>query len=99
MPLTSRYLASRLEDDVLVLSITEPNLRGYPIAKALRQELLKEISNHTKVVLDFHSVLSFTSEAFRPLLSLRRHVEENGGQLRWHPAITSVGQVFNLSLV
>jgi anti-anti-sigma factor len=67
----------------LVLTITEPQLLGDKLVHALRQELLEVVAQPGthKVVLDLQPVKVLSSEAFRPLLSLRRTVQERGGQL------------------
>ena len=80
---STQHLSSHTEQGALILTITEPHLRGYSIAKALRNELLSAISESrsAQVVLDMAGVVSFSSEAFRPLLSVRRHLQEQGGRL------------------
>jgi anti-anti-sigma factor len=74
---------SRVQDGVLVVTITEPKLHGDKVTHALRQDLqaLVENAGVSRVVLDFRPVVSLSSEAFRPLLSLRRHLSEAGGRL------------------
>jgi len=78
-----RHVRSRTEHGVLVLTITEPQLLGDTLVHALRQELLAVVARPGthKVVLDLQPVKVLSSEAFRPLLSLRRTVQERGGQL------------------
>jgi anti-anti-sigma factor len=72
-----------MEQGVLILTITEPNLRGYSAAQELRRDLLAAVSQAQarKVVLDFQAVSSLSSEAFRPLLNLHRQLEDTGGRL------------------
>src|SRR6516162_554565 len=74
---------SRVQDGVLVLTITEPRLHGDKVAHALRHDLqaLIDSAGVSRVVLDFGPVVSLSSEAFRPLLSLRRHLIDAGGRL------------------
>jgi anti-anti-sigma factor len=78
-----RHLKTRVQEGVLVLTITEPQLHGDKLAHALRQELLAVIAQpaSSKVALDLQPVQAMSSEAFRPLLSLRRKLEEAGGRL------------------
>ena len=81
-PQTPR-VQGRVQDDVLVVTITEPKLHGDKVTHALRQDLqaLIDSARLSRVVLDFSPVVSLSSEAFRPLLSLRRHLSEAGGRL------------------
>ena len=78
-----RHLKGRTEQGVLVLSITEPQLQGDRLVESLRRELRAAVGEpgSQKVVLDFRLVRSVASEAFRPLLSLRRKLEETGGRM------------------
>jgi anti-anti-sigma factor len=78
-----RHLIVRDEKGVLVLTLTEANLQGDKLAKALRQELLSVIAGNPshKVVLDFQRVKSLSSEIFRPLVTLRHKLEETKGKL------------------
>jgi anti-anti-sigma factor len=78
-----RHLKGRTEQGVLVLSITEPQLQGDTLVESLRRELRTAVGElkEQKVVLDFRLVRSVASEAFRPLLSLRRKLEETGGRM------------------
>ncbi len=82
-PSRPQHLVSRSEQDVLVLTITEQHLRGDSLVDALRHELLDSVrqSGSAKVVLNFQRVNSLASEAFRPLLALRRELSERGGRL------------------
>ncbi len=78
-----RHLKGRTEQGVLVLTITEPQLQGDTLVDSLRRELRTAVSEPgtQKVVLDFRLVKSVSSEAFRPLLSLRRILSESGGRM------------------
>jgi anti-anti-sigma factor len=78
-----RYLTTRVEQGVLVLTVTEPQLHGDSLANALRNELLTAItrSNTPNVVLDLRHVKALSSTAVRPLVSLRRHLAEADGRL------------------
>jgi anti-anti-sigma factor len=92
-----RHLKSRTEQGVLILTVTEPQLRGDALANALRHELLAAVAGTRapKVVLDFHAVTALSSEAFRPLLSLRRAIEEQGGRLVLCHLAPVVAQAFH----
>ena len=78
-----RHVRSRNRARGLVLTITEPQLLGDKLVHALRQELMAVVAQPgtRQVVLDLQPVKVLSSEAFRPLLSLRRTVQERGGQL------------------
>ncbi len=78
-----RHVKSRTERGILVLTITEPQLLGDKLVHALRQELMAVVAQPgtRQVVLDLQPVKVLSSEAFRPLLSLRRTIQERGGQL------------------
>src|SRR5262245_13478370 len=72
-----------MEQGVLVLTITEAQLEGDALVEALRRELLAAVDppGVHKVVLDFQRVKSFSSAAFRPLISLRRRLEATGARM------------------
>ena len=95
--LPSRYLSSRTEQGVLVLTLTQPQLRGDALAHALRRQLQEAVdrAGALQVVLDFRRVTALSSEALRPLLSLRRHLREAGGRLVLCNLSPAVGEVFN----
>lgn len=78
-----RHHASRLERDVLVIRITEPNLTGDALADALNEELLATLSGTatTRVVLDFQDVETMGTACLRPVLNMRNHLNSNGGRL------------------
>jgi anti-anti-sigma factor len=81
--LQPRHVRSRTERGILVLTITEPQLLGDKLVHALRQEMMAVIAppDTRKIVLDLQPVKVLSSEAFRPLLTLRRAMQERGGQL------------------
>jgi anti-anti-sigma factor len=80
-----RYLRCHVEDCVLVLAVAEAQLRSmqFDIGEVLRDEMLRAVgeAKATKVVVDLSEVEQFGSASFRPLLSLRRHLNERKGQL------------------
>jgi anti-anti-sigma factor len=83
-PTPSRYLTSRLEKGTLVLTVTEEQLRGDHLARALQRQLMEEVAEagaSPRIVLDLGKVRSLSSEVFRPLLSVRRHLQDAGGRL------------------
>ena len=92
-----RHLKSRTEKGTLVLTITEEQMRGDHLARALQrqlQEALAQAGPAPRVVLDFGPVRSLSSEVFRPLLSLRRHVQQLGGRLVLCNLAPAVAQAF-----
>jgi anti-anti-sigma factor len=96
-----RHLKGRSEQGVLVLTITEPQLQGDHLVESLRRELRTAIAEPgaQKVVLDFRLVRSVASEAFRPLLSLRRKLGESGGRMalcNLSPVVAKTFQVTRL---
>jgi len=80
-----RYLAPRVEQGVLVLTITHPHLRStqFDLPDVLREEMLRAVAQAkaNKVVVDLSKVEQLGSANFRPLLSLRRQLHEAKGQL------------------
>lgn len=94
-----RHHKPRTELDVLVLTITEPQLLDGPIAEALRLELLMAVSHAKaqKVVLDFQHVKALGSAAFRPLISLQRHLQQSGGRLLLCGLSSFTAQVFRIA--
>src|SRR5262245_32204498 len=95
--LPSRYLSSRTEQGVLVLTLTQPQLRGDALAHALRRQLQEAVdqAGALQVVLDFRRVTTLSGEALRPLLSLRRHLRGAGGRLVLCNLSPAVGAVFH----
>jgi len=90
-----RYLDKRLDQNVLVLTITAPELCGDELADAMRQELLAAVtpSGAQKVALDFQQVTYIASPGIRLLLGFRRHFQDMGGKLilcSLNPLITDV---------
>ena len=78
-----RLVKRRIEQGVLVMTISEPQLERDALVEALRRELIAAVEppGIQKVVLDFQRVRLFSSAAFRPLISLRRKLEECGSRL------------------
>ena len=78
-----RYLDVKTVQDVLILTVLEPNLRGDQVAEEIYLEMLAAVDRTGlhKIVLDLGNALLFSSVAFRPLLGLRRKLKELGGHL------------------
>ena len=78
-----RYLTRRMDQDVLVLTITAPELNSDELTDAMRQELLQAVSPTTapKVALDFQKVTYIASPGIRLLLGFRRHFRDMSGRL------------------
>jgi anti-anti-sigma factor len=89
------HLKCSLVDDVLVLTITETHFQGDRQAEAARQAMLDALSHSgaKKVVIDLQTVKYLSSVGFRPLLTLRRRLQEIGGQMvlcNLSPEVTEV---------
>lgn len=91
-----RHLRSCVEQGVLILTITEAKIQSDDIADALRQEMLAAVARTgvRKVVIDFRHAQYLSSTAFRPLLSLRRKLQEDGGQIVLCGLSSVVGDIF-----
>jgi anti-anti-sigma factor len=91
-----RHVAGRVEQGVLVLTILETQLQEEKVADSLLQELLRLLDEHQadKVVVDFHRIQYVSSVAFRPLLHLRRRLQERGGRLVLCCLSKVIGDVF-----
>lgn len=76
-------LHSYVEQDVLVLTITQARIQGEEIAHNLREEmrLAVERAGVQRVVIDFRHTRYLSSVAFWPLLSLRKQLLAAGGRL------------------
>ncbi len=77
------YLRSAVDQEVLVLTILEKQLRGDDLADAMRQELLMAVDHYgiARVVLNFENVEYLSSAGIRPLLGLHRHLKGKGGRM------------------
>ncbi len=68
---------------VVVVKVTEAQIRGDTLSDALRDEFLA-VATQTQavyVVLDFQAVTFLVSTGIRPLLSLNRYLHTRGGRL------------------
>ena len=81
---------------VLVLSLQEEQLQGDRLLRALGRELDQALADREvrHVVLDFRNVKSLSSAAFRPLLSMRRVLEERGGRVAFCHLTPVVAETF-----
>ena len=84
-PRPPRYIKTRIEQGVLIVTITKPRLQGDSLANTLRQELIAAVEEAQldipRIILDMKVVVSLTSSAFRPILHLHRTVGEKKGQV------------------
>jgi anti-anti-sigma factor len=78
-----RHLKERTEQQVLVLTVTAPQLRGDELADELGAELLDAATRHkaNRVVLDLGAVQYLSSVIFRPLLQLHAKMKEVQGRV------------------
>ena len=81
---------------MLVFTITETEIQGEEIARALRHEMLlaADAAKPKHVVVDFRHTQYISSAAFWPLLSLHRKLQDVGGRLTVCGLSPVVGDVF-----
>src|SRR5205809_405703 len=93
------HLTSRVENGVLVLTLTDPQVRGDDLAEALRTELIDAVSRSglDHVALDMKAVEFVSSVAFRPLLQLHGHLKERNGRLVVCEMSAPVAEVMRLT--
>lgn len=93
-----RYLRCTTQQGVLVLTITHPQLRSgdFDLIDQVRQELLAAVAlNGTRrVVIDLTEVEYVGSAGFRPLLSVRKKLQEHGGEMLLCGLCPEVHEVF-----
>jgi anti-anti-sigma factor len=90
-----RHLTARVEETVLVLTITETALQDEAVADGLLQELLDALAQSAlNVVVDMHNLKYVSSVAFRPLLRLRGKLQESGGRMILCGLTPAVGDIF-----
>jgi anti-anti-sigma factor len=84
---------------VVVIQLTETDIRGDAQADDLRDELLAlyQSSGATHAVIDFRDVTYLSSAGFRPLLRFNRQVRENGGRLVLCNLQPDVQEVFTVT--
>ena len=90
------YMTSRVEGDILILTLTEPKIQGEGIAETLRQDMVGALdaARVTKVIIDFQHAQYISSAAFRPLLALRRKLQDRGGRIVLCGLSPVIGDVF-----
>jgi anti-anti-sigma factor len=78
-----RYVQTKNEQGVLVLTASPPRIQDEDLAMAVREDLLQALteSGAKKVVLNLEHVQQMSSVAFWPLLSLHRKLKESSGRL------------------
>ena len=98
-----RYLitSTHAYPGVLLVTLTESHVRSDELADALRDELLDAVtrSGVKQVVLNFGQVVFISSAGLRPLIRLRRKLQDEGGQLRICNLSESVADVFNTTRI
>ncbi len=90
------HLWSHVQEGVLVLTLTESQFQDEKTAEAILQEMQEMVTYYAarKVAIDFQNVKYISSVAFRPLLNLRRKLQELGGRLILCGLSHVVGDVF-----
>lgn len=96
-----RHLKSTTDGDVLVLTMTTPQLLDDVVEQGLLQELLLAVQacHGCKVVVDMHQVKAASSAALRPLVALYRALRERGGRLVICGLTPFVAEVIHLAEV
>ncbi len=100
---TFRLFEMRVDDEhqALVLTLTTPQVRSDEVADSLRDEFVAALdsSGLKKVVLDYRRVVFVSSAGLRPLIRVRRKVQELGGQLRICGLTPHVAEVFRTTRI
>lgn len=93
---TYQHLRVTSDQGIVVLTITEPNIQDESLAATLREEMLNAVTDSgvLNVVVDFQYTRTLSSMAFRPLLTLRRSLQEKKGQLVLCGLSPAVGDIF-----
>jgi anti-anti-sigma factor len=98
-----RYVSSQADpaEGIQTVKFTEAQIRGDELAEALRDELLDAVqrSGLKKVILDFELVTYISSAGLRPLIRLRRKLQDENGHMRicnLHPNVAEVFQTVRL---
>jgi anti-anti-sigma factor len=97
-----RHHTCRMEDGVLVISITESKLQGDELADSLNDHLLATVTQAQarKVALDFRHVDRIATACLRPLLNLRNHLHAREGRLvlcNLHPQVAEILSITRLT--
>jgi anti-anti-sigma factor len=96
MPESDTHVQSHVEQGVLVLTLAVNQLQDEKLAEALLQELVSSIeqAESRNVVIDLRNIKFISSVAFRPLLHVRRILQDAAGRLVLCGLSTVVGDVF-----
>jgi anti-anti-sigma factor len=91
-----RHLTTRVEQTVLVMTLTDPQLQDEKLAAEILQEFLDALGQFAsqRVVIDMQHIQYLSSVAFRPLLRLRAKLQENGGRMILCGLTPVVGDIF-----
>jgi anti-anti-sigma factor len=97
-----RHHTSRMENGVLVITLTESKLQGGDLADSLNDHLLVTVTQvqAKKVALDFRHVDRIATACLRPLLNLRNSVHAREGRLilcNLQPQVSEVLSVTRLT--
>jgi anti-anti-sigma factor len=80
-----KHLRVRLEQGIVVITVAVPYIRStaFELVDALREELFAAVADtpKPKVILDLSEIEFFGSAGIRPLLGLRRQIQNAGGRL------------------
>jgi anti-anti-sigma factor len=78
------HVAVSVEQGVLVLTLIDQQIRGDEVAEAVRREITDalERSGARQCVLNLQHVQSVSSSGLRPIIHLRREIQNLSGQLR-----------------
>jgi anti-anti-sigma factor len=90
-----KHLKIQVEQSVLVLTVTPPEITSEGTTEDLRLDLLAAVGEqqNPKVVIDFQLVRYISTTCLRALLSFRRHLRDKGGQLLLCNLSTQVADV------
>ena len=91
-----QHLKAGVDQNVLVLTITERELQDEGLADALGEEFLEAVAQFTahQVVIDMRNLKYMSSVAFRPLLRLRSKLQKSGGRMILCGLAATVGDIF-----
>jgi anti-anti-sigma factor len=96
--LPEHCVTTTVQDGVLVLTVTERQLYGDTLAEKIRQEFMAAMASSgiQQVVINLQPVEYLSTAAFRPLLSLRRKLQESGGRMVLCHLAPLVNEVFHI---
>jgi anti-anti-sigma factor len=94
-----RYLKTRMEQGVVIVTLTPARLEGDSMAQSIVEEMQAAValSGVDKVVVDLEHLQYLTSANFRPFLSLRKHLMEKGGRMVLCNLSDPVLQIFQVT--